>query len=52
MTGIALHANQRPARSLAADGCPRPALLLGAPERRMSSYAKQHCLTGRPRVPR
>ena len=51
MTGTAQHA-QRPVRSVA-DGCPRPGLLLGGWEPfRMPSYAKQHRLTGRPRVPR
>jgi hypothetical protein len=53
VTGIATHANQRPARSVAADGCPRPGLLLGTPEWfGMSGYAEQRRLDGRLRVPR
>ena len=51
MTGIATLVNQRPARWLAADGCPR-LLPDGAEPFRMSSYAKQHRTAGRPRVPR
>lgn len=53
MTGMATFANQRPVRSFVGDGCPRPGRLLSAAERfRMPSYAKQHRLDGRLRVPR